>query len=106
MSVSQPSPCMTSAHYAERIAAALDESVKTRSIAGAATLVWREGKISVTCAGWRDIEANAPMQRDTLFRIASLTKPITSVAALALMEEGRFALGDAITRWAPEFAKM
>jgi CubicO group peptidase (beta-lactamase class C family) len=46
------------------------------------------------------------MARDTLFRIASMTKPITSVAALMLMEEGAFALEDPITRWAPEFADM
>ena len=46
------------------------------------------------------------MQRDTLFRIASMTKPITSVAALMLMEEGAFKLDDPITKWAPEFSDM
>ena len=46
------------------------------------------------------------MERDTLFRIASMTKPITSTAALMLCEEGRFALNDPIARWAPEFAEM
>jgi CubicO group peptidase (beta-lactamase class C family) len=46
------------------------------------------------------------MQRDTLFRIASMTKPVTSVAALILMEEGKLALDDPITRWAPEFKDM
>jgi CubicO group peptidase (beta-lactamase class C family) len=56
--------------------------------------------------GWRDREAELPMQRDDLFRIASMTKPITSTAALMLLEEGRFALGDAISRWAPELSAM
>ena len=46
------------------------------------------------------------MERDTLFRIASMTKPVTTVAALMLMEEGKLALSDPITKWAPEFANM
>ena len=88
------------------IAAELDALVESRSLAGAATLVWRDGATLVNCAGWRDIEARRAMRRNTLFRIASLTKPITSVAALMLLDEGRFALDDPITRWAPEFANM
>jgi len=50
--------------------------------------------------------AGLPIERDTLFRIASMTKPITSTAALMLFEEGRFALADPIARWAPEFSQM
>jgi CubicO group peptidase (beta-lactamase class C family) len=88
------------------ISAALDELVAAGHLAGAATLVWRDGKVHVMCAGWRDIEAGLPMGRDTLFRIASLTKPITSVAALMLLDEGRFKLDDPITLWAPEFSRM
>jgi CubicO group peptidase (beta-lactamase class C family) len=53
--------------------------------------------------GYRHIEANLPVERDTIFRIASMTKPITSVAALMLVEEGRIALNDSIARYAPEF---
>jgi CubicO group peptidase (beta-lactamase class C family) len=56
--------------------------------------------------GWRDVAARLPIERDTLFRIASMTKPITSTAALMLFEEGRFALNDPIARWAPEFSQM
>jgi CubicO group peptidase (beta-lactamase class C family) len=52
------------------------------------------------------VEARLPIERDTIFRIASMTKPITSTAALMLFEEGRFALDDPITRWAPEFSPM
>src|SRR5215469_1314788 len=90
----------------DRVAEALEESVKAQALAGAATLIWRDGNVRVTCAGWRDIEAKLPMERDTLFRIASLTKPITSVAALMLLDEGRFTLDEPITRWAPEFSEM
>ena len=88
---------------ATSIAATVDAGV----LAGAATLVWRNGKVAQASAvGWRDIEARLPMQRDSLFRIASMTKPITSTAALMLLEEGKFALEDPIARWAPEFAEV
>jgi CubicO group peptidase (beta-lactamase class C family) len=89
------------------IANAISAVVEAGELAGAVTLVWRDGQVVQAAAvGWQDIEARVPMRRDSLFRIASLTKPITSVAALILMDEGRFTLDDPITRWAPEFARM
>jgi CubicO group peptidase (beta-lactamase class C family) len=76
-------------------------------LSGAVTLLWRNGEIAdVTCVGLRDIDNKLPMQRDTLFRIASMTKPVTSIAALMLMEEGKLKLDDPISKWAPEFADM
>ena len=75
-------------------------------LAGAATLVWKNGAAQATCYGWRDIERNLPVERDTIFRIASMTKPITSVAALILVDEGRVALNDPIAKYAPEFSHM
>ncbi|HWU86876.1 MAG TPA: serine hydrolase domain-containing protein [Kofleriaceae bacterium] len=88
-------------------AAAIQAKVDRGAMAGAAMLVWRDGKVmGTTCVGWRDLQAGLPIQRDTLFRIASMTKPITSTAALMLFEEGRFALSDPITRWAPEFSNL
>jgi CubicO group peptidase (beta-lactamase class C family) len=81
--------------------------IDSGDLSGAVTLIWRKGEIAqVNVLGQRDIARSAPMERDTLFRIASMTKPVTSVAALMLMEEGRLALADPITRWAPEFADM
>jgi CubicO group peptidase (beta-lactamase class C family) len=89
------------------IDAAIGGLVDAGHLAGAATLVWRDGQlIQNACVGWRDVEAKLPIERGTLFRIASMTKPITSVAALMLVEEGEIALSDPITRWAPEFSKM
>src|SRR5512141_910526 len=89
------------------IATAIKSMVDAGALAGAATLVWRDGKVvQIATVGWRDVEARLPIERDTLFRIASMTKPITSTAALMLFEEGRFALDDPITRWAPEFSQM
>ncbi len=91
----------------EPITAIINKFVYAGSLAGAATLVWQDGKIiQVACAGWRDIELKLPIERNTLFRIASMTKPITSTLALMLFDEGRFALSDPITRWAPEFSQM
>jgi CubicO group peptidase (beta-lactamase class C family) len=88
------------------IKAALQNVVDTGKLAGAATLISRDGETQVVCVGWRDLEAKLPMQRDTIFRIASMTKPITSVAALMLVDEGRIALADPIARYAPEFSDM
>jgi CubicO group peptidase (beta-lactamase class C family) len=89
------------------IARAIGAVIDAGELAGAATLVWRGGEVVHTASvGWRDMEAGLAMGRDAIFRIASMSKPITSVAALMLLEEGRFALDDPITRWAPEFAEM
>lgn len=91
----------------EPIASALTGIVDTGALAGAATLVWRDGEVVQSAAvGFRDLAAQQPLLRDDLFRIASMTKPITSTAALMLLEEGRFALEDPITRWAPELSHM
>ncbi len=76
-------------------------------LAGAAALIWRDGAVAETAAiGRRDLVSGAPVERDTLFRIASLTKPVTTVAALSMLDEGRFALDDSIVACAPEFARL
>jgi CubicO group peptidase (beta-lactamase class C family) len=91
----------------DRITAAVSKLVDAGSLAGAVTLVWQDGQILQSAGvGWRNIESRLPMERNTLFRIASMTKPITSTLALMLFDEGRFALNDPITRWAPEFSQM
>lgn len=81
--------------------------VEAGALAGAATLVWRNGRVVQAAGiGWRDVAARLPIERDTLFRIASMTKPITSTAALMLLEKGKLALDDSITRLAPELSEM
>jgi CubicO group peptidase (beta-lactamase class C family) len=91
----------------DSLTAALQAFVDAGSLAGLAARVWRNGhEAQTTCVGWRDMEAALPVEHDTLFRIASLSKPITSAAALLLWEEGKFALTDPISRWAPEFSTM
>ncbi len=86
---------------------ALEAFVERGELAGIVTLASRGGEIvQAEAIGWSDIETKAPMRSDTLFRIASMTKPITSVAALMLMEEGKIALSDPIARWTPELADL
>lgn len=88
-----------------QVPAALQAVVDAGDLSGFVTLVWHKGEvIQVNTPGKRDVEAGLPMKRDTIFRIASMTKPITSVAALQLIEEGRLKLDDPINRWLPEFA--
>jgi CubicO group peptidase (beta-lactamase class C family) len=67
-------------------------------------LIWRNGEIFDAALGMRVVEKNLPMRRDTIFRIASMTRPITSALILMLMEEGKLRLDDPIVKWAPELA--
>lgn len=91
----------------EAIGPALQGVVDAGDLSGFVTLVWQGGEVvKVDTLGRRDIAGDKPMTRDTIFRIASMTKPIASVVALMLMEEGRLKLDDPITRWAPEFSDM
>lgn len=94
-----------SADRLSRLSARLAAYVDSGAIAGAATLVYRNNGIAYSEAlGWQDEAAQRPMRLDTLCRIASMSKPITSVAALMLLEEGVLRLDDPVERWLPEFA--
>jgi CubicO group peptidase (beta-lactamase class C family) len=98
---------MSSTKSAASVESALGTVVEDGRLAGAATIVWRdEAVVQTTCVGWSDLENGRPVERDAIFRIASMSKPITSTAALMLIDEGRIALDDPIARWAPEFSAM
>lgn len=89
------------------IEAALRAYVDAGALAGAATLVWRNDRVVQTAAvGRRDLTTNLAVERGTIFRIASMTKPLTTAAALTLYDEGRFALDEPIARHAPELARL
>ena len=78
-----------------------------QSAAGYVLMVARNGKLAYSSAvGMRDREHDVPMTLDTRFRIASMTKPVTSVAVLMLYEEGRFQLDDPVSRYLPEFSEL
>jgi CubicO group peptidase (beta-lactamase class C family) len=90
-----------------RLKAAMKGYVDRRELAGIVTLVARHGRVAhLDSVGYRDAEAKAPMTPDTIFRQASMTKPIVAVATLMLFEEGRLQLSDPIAKWLPEFKAM
>ncbi len=96
-----------SAARLERLDRVMQGYVDRREVAGAVSLVARRGKVvHFSTFGSRDAEAGAPMGHDTIFRIASMTKPVASAALMMLYEEGYFQLRDPIAKWLPEFADM
>jgi CubicO group peptidase (beta-lactamase class C family) len=89
------------------IETAIKSAVDAGELAGAAALAWRNAKlVHMVAIGRRDLASGRPVERDTIFRIASMTKPVTTVAALTLLDEGRFGLDDSITICAPELAHL
>ncbi len=82
----------------------LEEAVAKKQIAGAVALVSRKGQVVYEAAvGMRDVAAKEPMTKDTIFRIASMTKPITSAAVMTLVEDGKVALTDPVSKFLKEF---
>ena len=82
--------------------ASIREAIDAGLLAGAVTLVWQSGEVlQVNELGHPDVDANLPMQRDTIFRIASMTKPVTVAAAMTLVDEGKLALTDPVAKWPP-----
>jgi CubicO group peptidase (beta-lactamase class C family) len=87
-----------------RLDALLTDAVERKQIAGAVALLARRGKVGyLRAVGMQDVEAGKPMTPDTLFRIASMTKPITSVAALMLVDDGKLRLNDPLSKYVPAF---
>ena len=93
-----------SAKRLERIGEMIQRAIDADQISGAVTVVARRGRIAhFEAHGLMDLEANAPMRKETIFPIASMTKPVTGVAILMLVEEGRVRLSDPVSRFIPEF---
>ena len=91
----------------ERNQESIREVVDAGLLSGAVTMVWQRGEVlQLNEIGYRDVNARTPMQRDTVFRIASMSKPVTTAAAMTLVDRGKLALDDPVTRWLPEFADM
>jgi CubicO group peptidase (beta-lactamase class C family) len=81
-------------------------AVETGRLAGAVTLVWHQGEVmQIAATGLRDVERGLPMQHDTLFRLASMTKPVATAAAMSLADAGVLRLDSPIATWAPEFER-
>jgi CubicO group peptidase (beta-lactamase class C family) len=90
-----------------RLGDSMKSLVDQGRLAGVVTMVARHGKvIEFDAAGKRDIAANLPMQKDSIFRIYSMSKPITGVAMMMLFEEGKWQLNDPVAKYVPEFANL
>jgi CubicO group peptidase (beta-lactamase class C family) len=91
----------------DRITALMQKHVADKLLAGAVALVAREGKVAyLQSVGMQDREKQVEMKPGTVFRIASMSKPITSVAVMMLYEEGHFQLKDPVSRYLPEFREV
>ena len=85
----------------------MNRFVAEKKIAGAVAAVARRGKLAyLQAVGVQDLESRAPMTDRSMFRIYSMTKPVTAVAAMMLHERGRFALNDPVSKFIPEFKNM
>ena len=90
-----------------RMHAGMQALVDTHQVGGIVTLVARDGKmVDLQTFGFQDVDAKTPMKSDAIFRIASMSKPITSVAVMMLFDEGKLALTDPVSRFIPAFRDM
>ena len=87
-----------------RIPVRMKEFVDDGKVAGIVTLIARHGHVaSLDAVGYRDLETRSPMRTDSIFRIASVTKPITCAGIMVLVDEGRISLIDPVEKYLPEF---
>ncbi|WP_175684626.1 serine hydrolase domain-containing protein [Burkholderia anthina] len=99
-----PSLQLADSALAQRVDAVLCRALDTRRLVGAVVLIAREGQLVYhRAAGFADRESCAPMREDSLFRLASVTKPIVSTAAMVLVAQRKLSLDDDVTRWLPDF---
>ena len=102
--VGTPESVGLSAERLQRINQVIQRAIDANEISGAVTIVSRRGHVAhFEAQGLMDIEARTPMRKDTIFPIASMSKPITGVAVLMLIEEGKVRLRDPVSRYIPEF---
>ena len=105
VAVARPESVGISADRVARVHAAMQGFVDRRQVAGVVTFIARQGQIvQLDAIGVQDIETKRPMKPDTLFFIASMTKPVTTTAVMMLYEEGKFLLTDRVSKFIPAFA--
>lgn len=102
--MTSPEEVGMSSERLERIRPAMQKYIDDELVPGVITMVARKGKIvHFETQGYMDVDSGKPMQPDAIFRIASMTKPITSVALMMLWEEGAFQLRDPVSKFIPSF---
>ncbi len=102
--ITSPEDVGMSTEKLAQIKPAIQAFIDDEKIAGASVIVARKGKIALfETFGMMDKEAKKPMEQDTILRFYSMTKPVTSVAAMMLYEEGKLKLDDPVSKYIPEF---
>ena len=102
-----PESVGVSAERVRRMEAGLKKVVDDKRIAGVVTLIERHGKVvSFNSFGVKDVRKPDPMTKDSIFRIYSMSKPLTGVAMMILYEEGKWRMDDPVSRYIPEFARL
>jgi CubicO group peptidase (beta-lactamase class C family) len=103
----KPEDVGLSSERLQRISQMIQRRIAAGDIAGAVTLVGRKGKVAhLSAQGVMDLESKQPITPASMFRIASMTKPVVGVAIMMMVEEGRVRLNDPISRYIPEFRGM
>jgi len=103
----RPESVGMSAERLARLSDTMRRLAEQGQVAGVVTMVAKDGKVvQFDAAGKREIEHGTPMQKDSIFRIYSMTKPITGVAMMILFEEGKWQLNDPVSKYIPEFANL
>src|ERR1700680_280219 len=91
----------------KRINQMVQRRIDAGEMSGAVTIVARKGKVvHLEAQGLMDVESKKPMAKDTMFRVASMTKPVTGLAIMMMIEEGKVRLTDRVSRYIPEFRGM
>jgi len=107
LGVATPESVGVSTERVHRIEAAMKKLVDDKQVAGLVTLLERHGKvIAFNAVGQKDVRKADPVQKDSIFRIYSMTKPLTGLAMMMLYEEGKWRIDDPVARYIPEFARM
>ncbi len=102
-----PEPAGMNGKHLELIPVRMKEYVDANKAAGMVTILARHGHVvSFEAVGYQDLEKKTPMRKDSLFRIASLTKPVTCAAVMVLVDEGRLSLVDPVEKFLPEYAGL
>jgi CubicO group peptidase (beta-lactamase class C family) len=103
----KPEDVGLSSERLQRISQMIARRIAAGEIAGAVTIVARKGKVAhLSAQGVMDLESKQPMTPASMFRIASMTKPVVGVAIMMMVEEGKLHLNDPVSRYIPEFHGM